>query len=175
MMPLLIMGLPDDLIITLMIMMVIMMLATFFFFVRGVPVKALYIRENGTGRLYDAKEQIGGVFMEIIRRRKVVLTVTKEGQAVEVNLGGLRRQRWHLVNEGNMKTLSFLDKERKQDREDAHTTVLHDEKAAAGEYLNMMYQAAQSKFKTLILPLLSGISIGACCVLVITIVLGRLK
>jgi hypothetical protein len=57
----------------------------FRFQVKSIPVQVLWIYRNGSALLLPAKEDLGGVFLEIKNMRgKVIQTIMKSGLAIEV-------------------------------------------------------------------------------------------
>lgn len=85
--PFLLLGLPPELVAVILIVVTIMVYAAFKFQVKGVPVQLLWIYKNGSALMLRAKEDMQGIFLEVLSARgKKLETLKKPGLALPVKV-----------------------------------------------------------------------------------------
>lgn len=104
--PGLIFGLPQDLVGVLLIVTATIVWLFLRFNVKSIPVRVLWIFKNNFSVMFDAKEDLGGIFIDIVKGRKKVQKLRKEGLPIEVREIPAKAEAYSIVNTNKGSVLS---------------------------------------------------------------------
>lgn len=157
----------------------------------GVPIKMLYVHQNNSAELFPARDQIGGVFIQAVKRGKVILTAIKRGYPLEVVMGGVKRERWYVVVEGAPETVvvrpdnpkekvrgkptdDLVEKGNVQNKESGiKYETISEAINTVRMLLNAQYEANQDKIKNFVIPFIAGGGVvGSILLLVVLLMQG---
>lgn len=91
--------------------------------------------------------------------------------------GGLRHTTEFYVREGTGETLDPLAGTVTAEKgpDTGHTSILHEMKAAAKEFLKLWAEATKGTFQALILPIITGIGLGSMVTILLLLVTGHVR
>lgn len=243
--PVLLFGLPPEIILIFTVAIVAIVFLFFRFQVKGVAVSLIWIYKNGSAVMMGAKEDLQGIFLDVLKGGRKVEILKKTGLALpvryvpgkfkaymdtpkdktlaevvggplleqlraagfkltpakydrkarvrgylverergpekaiaylDVSLGGMRQARLYTTVEGTGETIDWMPRIAGASQNDSsNTVVLQEMKTAAKSFFALLAEAMQGSFKTMLLPLIAGLGIGAMLMVVLFLVTGRLK
>ena len=179
--------------------------------IRAMPVKVLWELKNGAAYLLPAKEDLNGVFVDVVNARgKKILSLMKEGQPIEVkeppekdakqlyliggphngkkggrdsddddrpyldvNLSRTKSMRLYRTMEKSGQTLPWGAEDGQE--VNLHGSTVNQETATVNELLKRMEENIRNTFRALIMPILTGVSLGSMATFLLLIVLGRIR
>ena len=93
----------------------------------------------------------------------------------DIKMGRVKHERLFVTVEASGKTLDFIKDANKNMEENSHTSVAQEEVGVLKQALRLWAEAMQGSFKTIILPIITGLGLGWGSLALILLMLGRLR
>lgn len=200
-------GLPIDLVALIFLAVVVMVIAVSRSLGRNIGiirVSVIWVHKNYSALKFPAKEDLRGIFLEILKGRKTIEEIQKKGQPVELKdvkidkeagkvylveregkevpyyllKAGARHERLFVTVEGSGRTIDFIEraeKIRSGEDETESTALIHEEKEAAKSFFQIIMAAASGSFRAVILPMVAGAGLGVSALFLVELFFGILK